>query len=351
MSDKINSDYSESYSQLFVKTVCEGYFGTKKYMDGQEIIRLTSSNQVNLMVIKTIFGAWQDELEKLKSNPFFDYRDLAVKEVLKEFMNVLSRAIRIERTDFEPILRQAVKDSILLAVDPVVYFEQEIIKSRPEQAPNYFKESKKYIKWHPSILDILIEKAGLGASSGELKRALSENYDYLKNQLDPADSLLSPLDQVLPINYEELFISENIPAEEPKAPERELVQEAEEEQIEKDEFPDKPQHQPAEGSKAIDPALAWAKFESEEYSYMKGSIGDLSENVGINQRFMFTKVLFEGNHDLMMRALKSVDQSDNFVDAIEMLNQRYVAELNWDIDSEEVGEFIQLIFRKFDQKA
>src|SRR5690606_25784759 len=86
-------------------------------------------------------------------------------------------------------------------------------------------------------------------------------------------------------------------------------------------------HKAAEGAQAIDPALAWAKFESEEYGYMKGSVKDLSESVGLNQKFMFTRVLFEGNHDLMMHALKSVDQCENFVDAIELLNQRFVAEL------------------------
>src|SRR5690606_35811409 len=115
--------------------------------------------------------------------------------------------------------------------------------------------------------------------------------------------------------------------------------------------PTPPQHQAAKGSVAIDPALAWAKFESEHYGYMKENIGDLSENVGLNQRFMFTKVLFDGNHDLMMHALKSIDQSESFVDAIEMLNQRYVAELDWDIDSDEVGEFLHLIFRKYNHKS
>lgn len=348
MSDKINSDYLDNYSRLFAEKICADYFGTKKYMDGQEIIRLTPSNQVNLMVIKTIFGAWQDEMEKLKSNPFFNYRDLAVMEVLKELMNVLSRAIRIERADFEPVLQQAVKNSVFLAADPVYYFEQEIARAHPDQASQYFKEYKRYIKWHQPLLNILVEKAASGASPGELKRALSANYEYRKDQLEPATSLLSPLEQVCSINYGELIINESL-----DLPPVEETQAAVEEKTEHPETPADPpvhpQHRAAEGSKAIDPALAWAKFESEQYSYMKGSVGDLSEHVGLNQRFMFTKVLFEGNHDLMMHALKSVDKSDNFVDAIEMLNQRYVAELNWDIDSEEVGEFLQLVFRKFDQ--
>jgi hypothetical protein len=359
MSDKINAEYLESYSRLFAEKICSGYFGTKKYMDGQEIIRLTPVNQINLMVIKSLFGEWQEELEKLKSNPYFDYKDYAVSEALKEFMNVLSRAIKIEKHHFEPLLRKSVKNAILLAVDPVTYLSQEIDRANPAEAAQYFKEAKKYLKWHTSLLDILTEKAGLGASQGELHRALAANYDYLQNQLEPATSLLAPLDQVHPLQFDQLTLQEEAVA--PTVEEEEpfiATQQEEEEPVTNEEAPalvqeapaSAPQHQPAEGGKAIDPALAWAKFESEEYGYMKGSIGRLSESVALNQKFMFTKVLFDGNHDLMMHALKSVDEYDNFVDAIEFLNQHYVAELDWDIDSDEVGEFLQLIFRKFDQK-
>ncbi len=354
MSDKINSNYLESYSRQFSEKVCADYFGTKKYMNGQEIIRLTSSTQVNLMIIKTLFNAWQDELEKLKSNPFFDYKNYAVTEALKEFMNVLSRAIKIERSHFQPLLKKAVEDTILLAADPVTFFSQEIDQSNQEQRHNHFKDSKKYIKWHPSLLTILIEKSGLGASSGELKRALRANYDFLKDQLEPASALLSSLDQDQTIRYNDLFVEEEKPSpqvEEENIPVKEEPVKTEPVLNQTEEQPILPQHQAATGSNAIDPALAWAKFESEHHGYMKENSGNLSENVGLNQRFMFTKVLFDGNHDLMMHALKSVDQSDSFVDAIEMLNQRYVAELNWDIDSDEVGEFLQLIFRKFDHKA
>jgi len=313
-----------------------------------------------------LFGDWQEELEKLKSNPFFDYKNYAVSEALKEFMNVLSRAIKIERTNFEPLLKKSVQQSILLAVDPVAYFSEELDKARPDQVSAYFKEAKKYLKWHTSLLTILVEKAGLGASQGEMKRALSANYDYLQQQLEPVSSLLATLDQVQPLQLDKLLASEKPPVPAVQIPEEIPVKEeleveskefAEPEPVAKEDeptvesLPEHPKHKAAEGTKAIDPALAWAKFESEQYSYMKGSIGPLSESVALNQRFMFTKSLIDGNRDVMMDALKSVDQSESSVEAIEMLNQRFVAELDWDIDSEEVSEFLQLIFRKFGDKA
>src|SRR5690554_6800852 len=173
MSDKINSNYIETYSQIFSERICSDYFGTKKLMNGQEIIQLTPSDQVNLMVIKTLFAAWQDELRKLKSNPYFDYRDYAVEEALKDFMNVLSRAIRIERPAFEPLLKKAVRDTIVLAVDPVAFFSQEIDRAEAESILGSLKENKRYLKWHGRLLAVLIEKAGQEVSEGQLKRALS----------------------------------------------------------------------------------------------------------------------------------------------------------------------------------
>jgi hypothetical protein len=107
----------------------------------------------------------------------------------------------------------------------------------------------------------------------------------------------------------------------------------------------------ANASQAIDHLQVWTKFESEQYSIMKGTVAELSESIGINQRFMFTKELFDGNPDLMRYALKAIDQCGSFMEAISFVNERFVAELNWDKNSEAVEEFLQLIFMKFDQKG
>src|SRR5690606_9115491 len=171
MRDKINSNYLENYSRIFSEKACAEYFGTKQYISGQEIIQLTPSNQTNLLVIKALFSYWQEDLEELKRSPYFDYKDYAVQEALKEFMNVLSRAIKIEKAHFEALLQKAVKDTILLAADPVSFFSQEIDKADPVQVALYLKEAKKYIKWQLPIFNILLEKAGLGVSLGELNRA------------------------------------------------------------------------------------------------------------------------------------------------------------------------------------
>ncbi len=329
-------------------------------MSGQEIIQLTPSNQVNFMIIKSIFEAWQEELEKLKSNPYFDYRDIAVQESLKDFMNVLSRSIKIERIHFEPLLRDAVRQSILLAGDPLLFFQKEIERAKGGTLITYFKNSKKYLKWHPLLLSTLIDRSNMGASYAELKMALKANYEANKHQLEKPEVLLNPLNSVHPINFGELWLIENVHQSLPKS-------EAESYATDQDkvEIHDEPEHKEAHYSKetfehhtftgsteqGIDPSRVWAKFESEEYNIMKGSITDLQQSVGINQRFMFTKNLFDGNPDQMKLALKSIDQCRTFHEAIQLLNERYVEQLGWNKDSEEVDEFLQLVFRRFEHKG
>jgi hypothetical protein len=385
MSAKVNSNYVENYAKEFSKKVCEGYFPTKKYMTGQDIITLTPSVQVNFFIIKTLFEAWQLELEKLKSNPFFDYRDKTVHEALREFMNVLSRTIKIERAHFEPLLEQSVKDSILLAVDPLEFYKNEFGKLKGHEINQYLKENKKYIKWHTNLITNLIDKAGLPYTYEAYQEALKNNFQNQKEKLESFKILLNSMGQVVFLDFDQIaevdFIKaksekkvEPIPAlketdtsffdtlEESKDSEFEIQEDSglkaefEESLLQEEEhvlenIPTEKLFKTIRPDQGIDPAKVWVRFENEQYSIMKGSIKELSESIGLNQRFMFTKDLFEGNPDLLKHALKSIDECGSFVEAIHLLNERYVGELGWNKDSDVVDEFLQLIFRKFDVRG
>ncbi|QDH78795.1 hypothetical protein FKX85_06995 [Echinicola soli] len=354
MNDKINLNYLENYAHDISEKICSEYFGTKKYMSGQEIIQLTPSSQVNFMVIKTLFEKWNEEMEKMKSNPYFDYKDIAVSEALKEFMNVLSRAIKIEHTHFLPLLEVAVIDTVLLALDPMVYFWGEIEKCKGDSPHGHLKASKKYIKWHEELLNELMEKGGHGDAE-VYKKSLSDSYQQLQEKLASPTVLLESLAQALPIDWEQLVPEVGEPKTSTSAEEEQSQDNADEDQAEMADSQEKVEVSLESGSLAaqeggIDPALAWARFESEQSGVLKGSISSMDEGVAINQRFMFTKKLFDSNPDLMGHALKSIDECDSFVEAIELVNKRYVTRLDWDKDSDEVMEFLQLIYRKFDEK-
>ncbi len=104
---------------------------------------------------------------------------------------------------------------------------------------------------------------------------------------------------------------------------------------------------PTPSGKGLDAAYLKALFATETYKGMKGILGELAESLALNQRFMFTKELFDGNADLLRHALKSVDELNTFEEAVELINARFVVELGWDIESEEVREFMQQVYRKF----
>ncbi len=347
MNDKINLKYLENYADAFTNKVCTEFFGTKKYMTGQEIIQLTPSTQVNLLIIKTLFEKWQEELEKLKSNPFFDYRDVAVSEALKDFMNILSRAIKIEKHHFQPLMKEAVMDAGVLAIDPLVYFFGEIDKSAEGNLKSHFKAAKKYVKWHSGILNHLIEKAENNPTKEELEKALGFYWDKYAGEMESARTLLQPFEKVQPIIWEELI---PVSQENSEFSQEENIEEEPREEKVGIPISQKDEKLAPAGTETIDPALAWAHFESEQSGLLKGPISSLEDGVAINQRFMFTKSLFEGNPDLMAHAFKLIDKCDSFVEAIELINNRYVLELGWDKESEEVREFLHLVYRKFDEK-
>lgn len=368
MSVKINDQYVKEYAAKFTGKICDDYYSNIKYISGQAIVQLSPIPQVNFFIIKTLFEAWQLELEKLKSNPYFDYRDNTVHQALNEFMNVLSRTIKIKRKDFEPLVQQAVEDTILLAMDPIAYFEKEFDKYEANELNTYLKDNKKYFKWHVGLIDNLIDKAGLPRTHIAYKSNVKQNFVRLESELEPGEKLLSSFESFMPIDFQSL--TQKAIQDQTLTKEKEKMEKGIEEVVEDQSKPSEmngnysapkeanpipaEQGEPSEpviGANAIDPSLVWDKFEAEGYSIMKGTVKNLTESVGINQKIMFTKALFEGNSDLFQSTLQAIDSLQNFSDSVKLLNERFVGELKWDVNSEVVNEFLQLVYRKFDVKA
>ncbi len=367
MTVQINSNYLDKYAKDYAAKVCETFFSSRQFMTGQDIVQLTNSIQVNFFVIKGLFELWQDELGKLKSNPFFDYRDIAVHEALTQFMNVLSRRIKVERSHLQPLLKSAVVQSIILATDPVAYYQSEVAKAPTGKVNEYLRENRKYYKWHDKAITFLIDKAGFGYDDSAYTRAISANYQVIKDSLESVNLLLATFGDILPFNLdayletskEEEMRAEPLAESETKASFFEQIEEMpshvaqgvlDSHLVERGHVQNVAEPSPiksAGNSEKLDSKALKIKFAAETYKGMKGPIGQLSESLAINQRFMFTKVLFDGNADLLRHALKLIDATHSFEDAIHLVNTRYVSELGWDTESEVVYEFLQLTYRRF----
>ena len=385
-----NSNYLENYAEGYAQLICDSFFSSRQFITGQEIIQLTPSPQVNFFIIKRLFELWQEELGKLKSSPFFDYRDIAVHEALTQFMNVLSRRIKVERSHVEVMLRDAVAEAVQVACDPVSFYQHEVSKAPHGKINEYLKENKKYYKWNDRLVSSLIDKAGMGLDLASYQSAIAATYGVLQDSLEPADQLLASLGEEMPFSLntywgrtpapspsfasepeEELIDEVDAPYFSTEDPEEDLHEEemtpeevfseefVEDESITEEVFSAIPAGKqeeenkwvappaPIPNGKLLDAAQLQALFATETYKGMKGILGELADSLALNQRFMFTKELFDGNADLLRYALKSVDQSSTFAEAVDLINARYVIELGWDIESEEVREFMQQVYRKF----
>ncbi|WP_460512319.1 hypothetical protein [Cyclobacterium sediminis] len=350
----LDQDYIDSYSKDFSKKICDNHFNHQKRISGQEIIELSASTQLNLMVIRELFVDWQKQVDSFSHNPYFDYSDSKVQEALATFMNVLSRAISIEKSNFEPLLTKAVSKTLHLAIEPVSFMEQTLEEVTKDHA-SQIKELKKYIKWHRTAWEPAADD--LAANPGNLfwKQKLYEGFEKEADESMQPVVLLDPFQEILPLDFNRLV------TEAPETIEAQVKPEVIEEEkvvsphyiIEDKETEGEQQARDAtekESMETIDPAIVWAKFDAEENPYMKGSIAQLKEGMGINQRIMFTKRLFQGNPDLMEQAIIELDETESFYEAIDLLNHSFVKSLNWDIHSEEVMELLQLIFRKYDSE-
>ncbi len=368
MTAQINGNYLEKYAISYSELVCDQFFSSRKFITGQEIIQLTPSTQVNFFIIKRLFELWQEELGKLKGSPYFDYRDIAVHEALTQFMNVLSRRIKVERIHLAGILQDAVQDAVQVATDPLSFFQNELAKAPAGKINEYLKENKKYFKWNEMLVINLIDKTGIGLDLESYQQAILANFQSLKVSMDSPKELLASLGETLVFDLEEYWsqssgleeIEESTEHEfeaEEESPGFELEEEVEEEeeliQLPEETLPT-PQPEKSEAiastsgtGKCLDAAHLQSLFASESYQGMKGILGELTESLTLNQRFMFTKELFDGNSDLLRHALKSVDELSTFESAVELINARFVGELGWDIESEEVREFMQQVYRKF----
>ena len=370
MSAQINGNYLEKYATSYAELVCDQFFSTRQFITGQEIIQLTPSAQVNFFIIKRLFELWQEELGKLKSSPYFDYRDIAVHEALTQFMNVLSRRIKVERRHLEGMLQDAVQEAIRVATDPVSFYQLELEKAPAGKINEYLKENKKYFKWNEKLITPLIDKAGIVQELENYQQAIASNFQSLGGSLDAPKELLATLNDTLLFDLE-LYLGIEVEAGTEIEEQEEIFEEQETSAVvesnddfyeapepEIDEFEESEEEEvvtpPVErvvsnvpSGKGLDAAHLKAVFATETYKGMKGILGELAESLALNQRFMFTKELFDGNADLLRHALKSVDELATFEEAVELINSRFVFELGWDIESEEVREFMQQVYRKF----
>ncbi len=321
MDEKISLQAVEEYSVAFSSKIADEFFAQHQKISGVEILKLCQTKQINLFVLRELLKAWKQETAKYKS-PYFNYEAQDVKESLTQFQNTLSNNILIAKDHFLPLLKKGVSLTVYLVLDPYDFYSDTLDKNGNGIIKvAELKNEIKYIKINNRPLERLVQKLEekkLESISGNEAFALLdqilEEVNFTPEDVEP---YIQQLSTVLPLEMEKLYVSKSEP----------LI------------HPAKKQNTPKpivnEQTSKINVTTVADDFQK---------IPDLQNRLTINQKFMFTKMLFNGDFDLFNSAILKIDSLNSLDEATSYLDSHYS---NWDKESEEYEEFMELITKRF----
>lgn len=342
MDEKISLEAISIYGDSYAEKVLKGHFEKHDRITGPEILSLCNVQQVNLFVVKEIFRNWKEENKKLKS-AFFDYNDAEVKEALDSLMNILSQHISISQTHFAPLLKKAVSQTLLVIFDPYDFFSLLVTGTNNKLDVASFREEIKYLKVNKAPLERMLqkleEKNVQEVSGNEAFGILDQILEEVNFTPEDVEGYIEKFSAIAPFTPSQFYLSKNAPPVATLPPPPSVVAEnkvKEEPRVNKPkEISELPQALNDRHSREARATLV------ENFQRIKS----IRESLTINQKFMFTKVLFHGDFELFSRAIERLDQLDTLPAALRYIEEEHAS--TWDRDSEEFHEFMELVEKRF----
>lgn len=319
MDEKISLEAVALYSDSYAEKMLAKFFSAKNKITGQEILAFSDVQQVNLFIIRELFKTWRDEVKKLKS-PYFDYSFPDVREALETFMNVLSQHISIERQHFAPLLKKSVSQTLLLIFNPYDYFSMIISGPNNKMDVAAFREEMKYLRINRAPLERMLQRIDAKEvkelSGNEAFGILDHILEEVNFTPEDLDEYISKFNAVAPLNSEKFYVKKpeprvtiNTPITEKVSLHASLIQE--------------PKATVADNFRKID---------------------RIKDRLTINQKFMFTKILFNGDFESFSKAIDELDGLPDLATAQKYLDRFHK---DWDRESEEFHEFLEMLEKRF----
>jgi hypothetical protein len=337
MESNINHQVINSYSISFADKLIKDYFKEKSGIKGEEIAGFCEIKQLNFFILKILFEKWKSETEKLRS-PYFNFLSSEVQDALSTFMNVLSKNILINKTDFRPLLEEASYKTILLIFSPYEYYLQELNKGDSNQIELSDLESmKKYVKINGHLLNAYIDRFradGIQAVFNEdAVRIFDEVCETIKDTPEDFDSYHKMFSDILPMDLNMVY------SEAGKI--TEVSHEESESDILNEKYKTKKQ--------TLLDTLGFEKKDAIiDIHEKKPSVG-LKKSITINQRFMFENDLFKGDKSEFEMVVNYLDNCTSNQDALDFIRLNYIKKNKWDLQKEEVIEFMNVLNKRFPQ--
>ncbi|MFZ1808463.1 MAG: hypothetical protein WAU36_14625 [Cyclobacteriaceae bacterium] len=321
MDEKISLQAVEEYSVAFSSKIADEYFAQHQKISGADILKLCQTKQINLFVLRELLKAWKQEAAKYKS-PYFDYESQDVKDSLTQFQNSLSNNISIAKDHFLPLLKKGVSLTVYLVLDPYDFYSDTLDKNGSGTIKiAELKNEIKYIKINHRPLERLIqkleEKKMHSISGNEAFALLDQILEEVNFTPEDVEPYIQQLSAVLPLEMEKLYGKKaeaiNTPAKKQNTPRPTINEQSQKEPV----------------------TTVADDFQR---------ITDLQNRLTINQKFMFTKMLFNGDFDLFNDAITKIDSLVSLDEATSYLDSHYS---NWDRESEEYEEFMEMVMKRF----
>lgn len=311
MEEKISAKAIDQYSNFFASKLADVFFQKKEKINGKEILSLSEIKQVNLLVIKELMRLWNAEQQKWQS-PFFNYESGEVQKAKEQFKNALSNHILISKKDFLPLLKTAVAQTLFLVLAPYDFFSNVLdSKGKGLLRVDELKNETRYLKINKAPLEKLVEKLEerkadviTGNEAFALLDHILEEVNFTPEDID---GYVDAFSKLVPLSVESL--------------------------IEQNETPKETKSQAIKESVSVPHAE-----ESKRKDFR------IKDSLTINQKFMFTKILFYGDFEVFSEAIDRFDKFDNLNQALNFINENYP---QWDKESEEYEEFFAILQRKF----
>ncbi len=359
MDEKISLEAIALYADAYADKVLKNYFASKDKITGKEILSLCNVQQANLFIIRELFKTWKEDTKKFKS-PYFDFEHPDVKESLENFMGTLSNNILIDQAHFAPLLKKAVSQTLLVIFDPYDFFSMIVTgkNNKLEVAP--FREEIKYLKVNKAPLERMLQKLeskGVKEISGnEAFAILDQILEEVNFNPEDVEEYIEKFSSVSPLEPNRFYISKEVepaplpmptPKPEVKVPEIK-VPEVKVKEVIPPTVVSRPEPvvttQPSKPlSPTVNDKLSREPRPSVADNFQK--IAKIKDSLTINQKFMFTKVLFHGDFELFSKAIDHLDRQDNMKAALRYIDDEHAS--SWDRDSEEFHEFMELVEKRF----
>jgi hypothetical protein len=322
MDEKLSPQAIEQYSTDYASLLASRFFDKKERITGPEILTLCDLKQVNLFVIRELMRVWTNEAEKLKS-PYFNYQAHEVREVLIQFQNVLSNHISISKADLLPLLRLAVIKTIHLILTPYDFYSETLDRhGKGFLKTDVLRNEVKYLRINKAPLERLVirleERQSDLITGNEAFGMLDHILEEVNFTPEDVDGHLSKFSSLLPIRIEKLYEQKPlIKIAEPNKSEQSKI------------FP---------GEIPKEPKPSVADNLSKQRPFR------LKEGLTINQKFMFTKILFKGDFEVFSEAIDKIDTLETLNHALAYIGENYA---EWDRESEEYEEFVEVLNKRF----